>query len=312
MDSRITIAARPRPAEAPRVDPRFEIAAGTIPGRRHLGRGPLLVGRNNQDAFAFRQGPAGTVAAVCDGCSGGGKSEVGATLGARWAVAAAWEELVEGRRSGAPGDPQAALERVRRRCLARLRLLAGTLGQDLGAALEEALLFTVVLCALTPRRILVAAVGDGLVAINGEVQRLGPFPGNAPPYLGYGLLDEPPEGMRPEDLRFRLLADRPLEEVEHLLIGTDGAEDYLRAEGALLPGRAEALGPLARLWTDDRFFEGPDALRRRLALANSEHLTWDAATGRPHVCRGLLPDDTTLVVLRRRSRAIPGPEGRAP
>ena len=34
----------------------FEFAAGSIPGRRHVGQGRLLTGRNNQDAYAWHVG----------------------------------------------------------------------------------------------------------------------------------------------------------------------------------------------------------------------------------------------------------------
>ncbi len=54
----------------------FQIAAGSVTGQRHL-----AARRNNQDAFAWWSGRDGLVAVVCDGCSGGAHSEVGAKLG---------------------------------------------------------------------------------------------------------------------------------------------------------------------------------------------------------------------------------------
>lgn len=295
------------------TDPRFEIAAGTVPGRHHLGTGRLLVGRNNQDAFAVATGPAGIVAAVCDGCSAGARSEVGAILGARWAARAALDEAERGRLGGPAVEIEAALERVRRRVLARLLFLARTLGPDPAAAIEECMLFTLVLAVVGPAAVVVAAVGDGLVAVNGALRRLGPFAGNAPPYLGYGLLEPPPAGFGPDDLRLRLIDARPVDALDHLAIGSDGAWDLAQSAEAPLPGTGEPLGPLAQFWSDDRYFASPDALRRRLALANSERTERDEATGRPVIRRGLLPDDTTLVVIRRRRLAVAEAcEGRRP
>jgi len=59
----------------------FEVAAGSIVGRDHCGRGNLLFGKSNQDAFCYSQG-AISIGIVCDGCSEGAHSELGARYGA--------------------------------------------------------------------------------------------------------------------------------------------------------------------------------------------------------------------------------------
>ena len=56
----------------------FQLAFATVAGRMHH-----LSGRNNQDAYAWTQGPGGLIAVVCDGCGSGPHSEVGAQVGAR-------------------------------------------------------------------------------------------------------------------------------------------------------------------------------------------------------------------------------------
>jgi hypothetical protein len=112
---------------------------------------------------------------------------------------------------------------------------------------------------------LVALVADGCGsgALPGERLRLGPFPGNAPPYLGYGLLGDGP--------RFAVHRALPAADLGAVLLGTDGA--------------AELSGPLSRLSEDDRCFRNRDAIRRRLTLLDRE---------------SALEDDTTVVVIRRR------------
>jgi hypothetical protein len=60
------------------------------------------------------------------------------------------------------------------------------------------------------------------------------------------------------------------------------------------------VGPLSQFWTDDRYFANPDALRRRLTLINRESVRADFESRRLVRTPGLLPDDTTVVVLRRR------------
>lgn len=53
--------------------------AASVAGRAHR-----RLGKNNQDAAAVSHGDGFTVAVVCDGCSSGAASEVGAKLGARF------------------------------------------------------------------------------------------------------------------------------------------------------------------------------------------------------------------------------------
>ena len=116
---------------------------------------------------------------------------------------------------------------------------------------------------------------------------LGPFPGNAPPYLGYGLLPGAP--FAAAELRLRPVQALAAAEMRSLLVGSDGLSDLAGAAAEPLPGRDEPLGELAQFWTDDRYIHHPDMIRRRLAQANR----------RVPGHGGLLPDDTTLIVLRR-------------
>lgn len=255
----------------------FQIAAGTVTGQHHL-----AAGRNNQDAYAFWSGPEGMVAVVCDGCSGGANSEVGAKLGARLLVHFAASRLGQG------GAPAETLEEVRRELVARLRSLAAELAVDRrdGRCVLEAvcdtLLFTVVGLMVTRGWAAAFSLGDGLMVLNGERRLLGPFPGNAPPYLGYALIpwmDEPV---------FQVDALMSPDALDSALLGTDGVIDLEALSDRPLFGREEPLGPLSQFWDEDRFFENRDGVRRRLAVA---------ARGP----RGsLLPDDTTLLVMRRR------------
>src|SRR4051794_29186626 len=69
----------------------FTVATGSVTGREHR-----RVQRNNQDGLAVRVEPERIVAAVCDGCSSGTSSEVGARLGAAFIVAQLPRLLDEG------------------------------------------------------------------------------------------------------------------------------------------------------------------------------------------------------------------------
>ncbi len=201
---------------------RHYIAAGSSPGRAHA-----LSERPNQDAFSVRQGPWGAVAVVCDGCGSEPRSGIGAALGASMAAEAAARQLA----SGAPLD----LSRLRADMLGGLALVA----QASGLSFQECFLFTIIGAAFAGADAQVFACGDGVVAVDGYVRRLGPYPDNAPPYLAYALT-EPGIG-------FERLYEGPAERV---LIGTDGA------------GEAE----LSPFWSEERFLKNPDLLRRRLKL----------------------------------------------
>src|SRR5205823_999940 len=121
-------------------------------------------------------------------------------------------------------------------------------------------LFTTVIAAWTDAQVVVAAIGDGVYAIDGDVRELGPFADNQPPYLGYGLVGEPPA--------FNARTVRPAAQVDAVLIASDGAA-ALR-DRSLRDADGEPVGDLDQFTTGDRWFTNPDALRRRLAVINRE------------------------------------------
>jgi hypothetical protein len=58
---------------------------------------------------------------------------------------------------------------------------------------------------------------------------------------------------------------------------------------------------LSQFWTGDDWFANPDLLRRRLCLAARACSRPNWEDRRLQRFPGLLPDDTTLIVIRRRS-----------
>ncbi len=253
--------------------PPFELAGGSVAGADHV-----RTGRANQDAFTWRRGERALVAAVCDGCGSGRHSEVGAKLGARLLTDAA-ARLLD---AGAPAGEASTWSRVRRDLLAQLRLLANAMGGSLTDTVADYFLFTVVGVAVTPAQTVIVAAGDGLFAVNGVARQLGPFPGNQPPYLSYDLVGDEPGP--PLAIEARL----PTAEVGSVVIGTDGAVDLPAGELSV-----------HALCTDPRLFRNRDAVRRRLALLAAERVTADWQDRRLVRARGRLPDDTTVIALRR-------------
>ncbi len=238
----------------------FEIAGGTVAGRDHVN-----LGRNNQDAFCWSSTPEATVAVVADGCGSGRLTEVGAQIGARLVAEAL-------RRRAAYLDDETAedlLERVRLDVLAQLQVLGNAMGGGFRQVVSDYFLFTVLGFVVAPRRTVLFGIGDGVVGVNGSIQRL-VAEDNTPAYLAYALV--PSGAGAPAPPPFVVHASLSTVDVRSLLVGTDGVEEVTA---------------VSEFWEADRYFTNPFNVGRRLAQLNRKP--------------GVLPDDSTLVVLRRRA-----------
>lgn len=241
----------------------FVAAAGSTVGARHR-----HADRPSQDAFALHRFPGGLAAVVADGCGSRPRSELGAALGARMCCRAL--ELASRRSPSGPELVADALGSL----LTRLGRVLGSLPAATEHEVSDAFLFTLLGAVVTESQAVVFALGDGIVALNGEVHLLDQD--NAPSYLGYHLLDRTAPAARCWTLETRAL--------ESLLLGSDGLGD---------------LGALDELWTEPRYVTRPDALRRRLTLASrdAQHIDWEARRVLRQPAR--LRDDATCVVVRR-------------
>lgn len=280
----------------------FQVASASILGRDHVG-----TGKNNQDALCVLRGgdedrlvDSHLIAVVCDGCGSGAYSEFGARLGASVVANALRQELVLADRYGRHAASE-VMRRVRDSVLTYLRLVVlAAVGPDRAAQaqfVQDHLLFTVVGAFVNTRVVWTFSLGDGVVYRNGDRITLEKNEGNAPAYLSYALIP----GAAPQGGLDFVVHDAMSSEVSSVLIGTDGVEALVAAAEQRMPGRQELVGPIERLWTEDRFFTNKDALRRHLTLVNRDHqqIDWKRqVVDREH---GPLKDDTTLVVIRRSS-----------
>lgn len=268
-----------------RFDECLEVAAGGVSGRSHI-----VAGKANQDAFAFRGELQGFCGVVCDGCGSGKHSEVGAALGARIIC----ENVIEQISGGQSIRDEKTWERIREKTVESLKMLLVAMGGPAANIVADYFLFTVVGLAISDEGAVVFGIGDGSFFLNGERVKLGPFPGNAPPYLGYGLLGSGPA--------FTIHRHCALETFESVLIATDGLDDYEANVGKTYPaGRGELVRPVSSFWQEDKYFQNADALRRMLALVNREmnRPMWNEK--RIVKEPGLLEDDTTILVVRKKT-----------
>lgn len=263
----------------------FEVAGGSVIGQFHRD-----IGKNNQDAHQVIWMDDTLIAVVCDGCSSGRHSEVGATLGAKLVAESLAQSLIR--------DQQPDWRWVHESVLGEIEALIAAMGIEPVQALLDHFLFTIMGVVITSAGATIFTLGDGVFAINGEITIIGPFPDNAPPYLSYELLE--PELMG-QQMQIHPMV--PLEEVESILIGSDGVVDLIAAEDKYLPGRSEPVGPLRQFWQEDRYFTNPEAVHRRLNLINREMVRADWEAQRLIREKGLLPDDTTFIVIRQQKQA---------
>lgn len=258
----------------------FALAGGSVMGRDHR-----LVPKNNQDAWYISQDDCCSLAVVADGCGSIPHSEVGAKLGVRLLAEAIQAEVREF------GGSRIDWHWIRRRLLASLDGLARQMGGSYRRTVEEYFLFTLVGVVLAGDTATFFALGDGVVIVNGRTHRLGPFPGNAPPYIGYGLLARDYREPAWEDMPFTIIGEWQLDNLAHFLLGSDGVTDLIDQAGENLPGLSEPVGGIEQFWEQDRYFRNPELVSRRLKL-----LARDWPKQNPET--GLLHDDTTIIVGR--------------
>jgi len=272
----------------------FEIAGGTITGRVHKANG-----KNNQDAFYFRAEDDLIIGIVSDGCGSGMHSEVGAKLGSRLIA----EMIRTYINLGCTSLPR-VLDEVRLNFLVQLQALVKNFGGSFSQTVVDYFLFTLVGFVITEKETIVFSLGDGVVVINGEIKKLGPFPNNAPPYIVYGITNTSLGENNPELLQFKIDYLAKTDDVECLLIGTDGADDLIASADKNLPGKELLVGELNQFWLEDRYFRNIDMVRRRLAAVNIDSVKYlrNVSSSITEVKKenGLLLDDTTLVVVRRK------------
>lgn len=252
----------------------FEYAFGSIIGRNHV-----LASKNNQDAYRIALDEQFIAAVVCDGCGSGKHSEVGAKLGARIVLDAIANLFNQDSDITAPEFWQV----LKTNLLQKLKQFVEITNSEAASAMEfvnDYLLFTIIGALITPSETVTFALGDGAIAINGKLTQIPAYPDNAPPYLAYGLY-------QPEAINFEILDHLPTSALDSLLIATDGIDDLIAVED------------IAQFWQEDRYFQNPDAVRRKLAILNREEVKPDWSKRELIKRSGVLSDDTSFVVVRR-------------
>ena len=270
----------------------FEMAGGSIPGRDHI-----TTQKNSHDAYHFTSSGSLGIAVVCDGCGSGENSEVGSKLMARLVTAQVQRLYHNDPSAFRVGQIDRGLMQLRRSILSHIQLLADGMGGSFSQVIGEYFLSTVVGVIVTLDHTFVFGAGDGVVALNETLKILTPSEGNMPDYLTYGLVETEKKGLMPI---FKVVESIPTKELQTLLIGTDGVGDLVNASDKKIPGKDESVGLLSQFWKEDRFFKNAFNIHRRLNLINRTVAQVDFENKVVNEQHGHLPDDTTLVVIRRK------------
>jgi serine/threonine protein phosphatase PrpC len=253
----------------------FEYACGSIIGRNHV-----FASKNNQDALRIVMWDHFMTAVVCDGCGSGKHSEVGAKLGSRMVTDAIAGLLNQGLTISEPDFWNI----LKINLLQKLTDFVAIANEDPESVMEfvnNYLLFTILGLIITPSETVTFSMGDGAIAVNGKLTQIPAYPDNAPPYLAYGLY-------HPDSIEFEIRDRLPTSEIESLLIATDGIDDLVKVED------------INQFWQEDRYFKNPDAIRRKLTMLNREEVKPDWNKRELIKRSGVLSDDTTLVVIRKK------------
>jgi len=104
--------------------------------------------------------------------------------------------------------------------LKELVAIAETDIQFVNDYVNDYFLFTIVGALITSQQTVTFSMGDGAIAINGELHQIPAYPDNAPPYLAYGLY-------KPDAVNFEIRDRLPTSELNYLLIATDGIDDLV-------------------------------------------------------------------------------------
>lgn len=141
---------------------KFDIAYGSVIGREHR-----IITKNNQDAFCLANTVDVLCGVVCDGCSSGKHSEIGANIGARIIIEAIMREIEHSIRRGFVPSP--INEKVRQNIISQLRVLVNSMGVSISEIVNEYFLFTLIGFLILPWETYIFSIGDGLFIVNNDV-----------------------------------------------------------------------------------------------------------------------------------------------
>lgn len=277
----------------------FEIAGGSVAGTNHVKKGI-----NNQDYYSFVQTDECIVAIVSDGCGSCKHSEVGSKIQTNLLLQSILTHYSK------------SFQKLGRDCLLypefwkeieisvlhSIKILAEQMGNNLRDIIANYFLATCIGVLITEKYTQVFSCGDGVYILNGEQWSIGPFEGNMPPYLAYAITGSSITDKNPDLLGLSRKELMLTKDVHSLLLGTDGVEDLIKKSDFPFPGQERSIGDISQFWEQDRYFQNPQLISNTLRIMNAEKKIPQWKEENILKFEGLLPDDTTLLTIRKKKQ----------
>lgn len=261
----------------------FETAFGSATGGKH--RTPVLT--FNQDSCAVHCTEQLLTLVTSDGISEASHSHLGSGLLVRWVTKLLHtytdEELI---------DP-ATWKAIANQIAEQIKIVAGWDYEGLQDAVLKVWAATLGIAVLGANYTILAAFGNPRIYVNDKLYVFNDanVQLNQPASVAYLVA----ESTLPDtELEFKIVV-LSTDDVQSVVVATDGIDDAFEAEGKRIAGGEGArVEPASYFWTNDEFFVNPDALTAYLnSLARSLRTPGDMILG------GKLRDDTTVAAARR-------------
>lgn len=279
------------------ITKQFFVTGGTVTGYAHR-----QAGRNNQDGFFMAEDAENFSAVVCDGCSSARDSEVGAKLIARFAAG----EILRLMKRGCAVSGSEILKELQNSIVDYLKNLTGYFPDPLSA--DDMFLATIVGVVMNEFSTTVFSLGDGVISLNGNVEIIDE--NNAPNYLAY-LTHPGNYKIDEEKIAFVVRQEIATDEAQTIIIATDGAKELAqKADREIcVLGKPELVKGLNQFEQEVRYMKNPTLLQKRLFQLNAERVMIDWEKKEVKKFEGILSDDTTIVLIKRKEAPAPSAQG---
>lgn len=271
------------------ITEKFIAIAGTVIGTEHK-----RTGRNNQDGYFIATNDYTLAAAVSDGCSSSASSEVGAKLLSRFVA----EEALKLMKYECVIQGSEIIGRLEERTIEYARKIL-SLHQNPVSALDEMFLATIVGVIMNDYFTTIFALGDGAFSVNGELEIIDE--NNTPNYLAYKVFPGNYE-VDESRIKFRVRKEIFTDEVRSVIIATDGAAELSeKADWTVsILGKEETVKGINQFEKNGKYLKNPSLLQKRLNQLNMEKITVDWESREMRKIGGILSDDTTIILIKRK------------
>jgi hypothetical protein len=270
----------------------FEFAYGSVMGSDHK-----LYGKNCQDYGNIRLGNDVVVGIVADGCGSAEHSEVGARIVTEAILADLFYYLSTHAEIYKYDVNKIPKEQILKKVDQSVELALLTVFRyykDNHIDTND-LLTTIVGFIILPEYSWFFVYGDGMIEINGVWESVITDELGYPQYPIYNVMNNKPAVPQ-------LTTISKTKNLFTFSVGTDGVRYLLDAfpKGKTYPGKKELVEPGCTLLHKDSNFSNIEGLQTTLQKLNRDSVTIDREKDRLVKHKGLLNDDTTLIVGRRK------------